>query len=72
MAKWSRARTGDGEIGPILKDAYASGYRGFLTLEPHLSQGGQFSGFTGPTLFKVAVDSLKEVCRQNGVPLAGV
>jgi sugar phosphate isomerase/epimerase len=66
------AGQGDGEIGPILKDAYASGYRGFLTLEPHLSQGGQFSGFTGPTLFKVAVDALKEVCRQNGVPLAGV
>jgi 3-dehydroshikimate dehydratase len=65
------AGQGDGEIGPILKDAYANGYRGFLTLEPHLSQGGQFSGFTGPTLFKVAVDALKEVCRQNGVPLAG-
>ena len=65
------AGQGDGKIGPILKDAYASGYRGFLTLEPHLSQGGQFSGFTGPTLFKVAADSLKEVCRQQGVPLQG-
>jgi sugar phosphate isomerase/epimerase len=66
------AGEGNGDIGAILKDAYASGYRGFLTLEPHLSQGGQFSGFTGPTLFKVAVDALKKVCREEGVPLAGV
>ena len=65
------AGKGDGDIGPILKDAYQSGYRGFLTLEPHLAAGGQFSGFTGPPLFKVATDALKEVCRQNGVPLAG-
>lgn len=63
------AGQGDGEIGPILKDAYESGYRGFLTMEPHLSQGGQFGGFTGPDLFKTAVDALKDVCRQYGVPL---
>jgi sugar phosphate isomerase/epimerase len=65
------AGQGDGDIGPILKDAYASGYRGFLTLEPHLSQGGQFGGFTGPALFKVAVDALRDVCKRYGVPLAG-
>jgi sugar phosphate isomerase/epimerase len=66
------AGQGDGDIGPILADAYKSGYRGFLTLEPHLASGGQFSGFTGPVLFKTAVDALKDVCRQNGVPLHGV
>jgi sugar phosphate isomerase/epimerase len=65
------AGEGNGDIGPILKDAYACGYRGFLTMEPHLSQGGQFSGFTGPTLFKVAVDALKKVCKEHHVPLAG-
>lgn len=65
------AGQGDGDIGPILKDAYASGYRGFLTMEPHLAQGGQFSGFTGPTLFKTAVDALRDVCKKHGVPLAG-
>lgn len=65
------AGQGDGEIGPILNDAYASGYRGFLTMEPHLAQGGQFSGFTGPKLFKTAVDALRDVCREYGVPLAG-
>ena len=66
------AGQGDGDIGPILKDAYASGYRGFLTLEPHLGMAGQFGGFTGPKLFKVAADALKNVCRSNDIPLAGV
>src|SRR5438874_7780478 len=28
------AGQGDGQIEPIIKDAYASGYRGFLSLEP--------------------------------------
>lgn len=65
------AGQGDGDIPAILKDAYASGYRGFLTLEPHLGVAGQFSGFTGPKLFKVAADALKDVCRNVGVPLAG-
>ena len=58
------AGEGDGDIPAILKDAYASGYRGFLTLEPHLSVAGRFSGFTGPKLFKVAADALKKVCRE--------
>jgi sugar phosphate isomerase/epimerase len=62
----------DGDIGPILRDAYDGGYRGFLSLEPHLAKGGQFSGFTGPGLFKVAADALKEVCRTYDVPLAGM
>jgi 3-dehydroshikimate dehydratase len=63
------AGQGDGQIAPILADAYKSGYRGFLTLEPHLAAAGQFSGFTGPTLFNVAVDALKKICQENGIPL---
>jgi sugar phosphate isomerase/epimerase len=65
------AGMGDGGIGPILADAYAHGYRGFVSLEPHLAAAGQFSGFSGPKLFGVAADALKAVCRENGVPLAG-
>ena len=62
---------GDGDIGPILADAYKSGYRGFVTMEPHLKVAGHSHGETGPELFKVAVDSLKKTCREHGVPLAG-
>jgi sugar phosphate isomerase/epimerase len=64
------AGEGDGRIGEILKDAYASGYRGFLSLEPHLAAAGQFSGFSGPTLFGVAVEALRKVAKENGIPLA--
>ncbi|HLL87984.1 MAG TPA: sugar phosphate isomerase/epimerase family protein [Tepidisphaeraceae bacterium] len=65
------AGQGDGQIAPILKDAYASGYRGWLSLEPHLAAHGPFSGFSGPELFKTAADALKKVCREIDVPLAG-
>jgi sugar phosphate isomerase/epimerase len=61
------AGQGDGEIEAILVDAYRGGYRGFLSLEPHLAKHEQFSGFSGPELFKVAVDALKELCRRNGI-----
>jgi 3-dehydroshikimate dehydratase len=64
------AGQGDGQLEPILKDAYASGYRGFLSLEPHLSAHGQFSGFTGPELFTKAVDALKLLCKNAKIPLA--
>jgi sugar phosphate isomerase/epimerase len=64
------AGAGDGHLEPIIKDAYASGYRGFLSLEPHLSAAGKFSGFSGPELFKVAVTALRELCGRAGVPLA--
>ena len=65
------AGRGDGGIAQVLPDAYRSGYRGFLSLEPHLAADKQFGGFSGPDLFKVAADALKDLCRKNGVPLAG-
>jgi sugar phosphate isomerase/epimerase len=65
------AGEGDGKIEPILTDAYASGYRGFVSLEPHLKVAGHSHGETGPELFKTAADALKQLCRRIGVPLAG-
>ncbi len=38
------AGMGDGNVGIILKDLYANGYNGFLSLEPHLFN---FTGFAG-------------------------
>ena len=64
------AGQGDGKLAEILKDAWASGYRGFLSLEPHLKVAGHSHGETGEELFKVAADALKAVCKQVGVPLA--
>jgi sugar phosphate isomerase/epimerase len=70
--KVTPAGAGDGQLAPILRDLKASGYSGFLSLEPHLAAAGQFSGFSGPDLFKVAADALKKLCRENGIALAGV
>jgi 3-dehydroshikimate dehydratase len=64
------AGEGDGDIAAILPDAYAGGYRGFLSLEPHLKVAGHSHGETGPELFKVAADALKNLCRAHGIPLA--
>ncbi len=61
---------GVGQLPGILGMAYADGYRGFLSLEPHLAAAGQFSGFSGPALFTAAADGLKAVCRENHIPLA--
>ena len=64
------AGQGDGDLAEILKDAVAGGYNGFLSLEPHLAAQGQFSGFSGPDLFKTAVDALRRLARENALPLA--
>jgi sugar phosphate isomerase/epimerase len=64
------AGQGDGHLAEILKDAVAGGYDGFLSLEPHLAAQGQFSGFSGPALFKTAVDALRKLARENAIPLA--
>jgi len=61
---------GDGHIKPILKDAYENGYRGFLSLEPHLAAHEQFGGFSGEQLFTVAADALKKICDELKIPLA--
>ena len=65
------AGEGDGQIGPILEDAYKSGYRGFVTMEPHLKVAGHSHGETGPELFGVAVTALRNMCKKHGVPVAG-
>ena len=58
------AGLGDGKIPEILRDAFVTGWKGYLSFEPHLSESGVFKGFTGPTLFKVAVDSLKGILKE--------
>jgi sugar phosphate isomerase/epimerase len=59
---------GDGDIAEVLRDAIVGrGYDGFLSLEPHLAAAGQFSGFSGPDLFKKAVRALKTVLDDLGV-----
>jgi 3-dehydroshikimate dehydratase len=65
------AGEGDGQIGPILEDAHKNGYRGFVTMEPHLKVAGHSHGETGPELFGVAVAALRALAAKHGVPIAG-
>ena len=55
------AGNGDGQIPELLAALKARGYRGFLSLEPHLSADGKMSGFSGPVLFAEAIRSLKKL-----------
>jgi 3-dehydroshikimate dehydratase len=57
---------GDGNAREILTDAFAGGWSGYLSLEPHLSAAGKFSGFTGPDLFRKAADALKKLLAEVG------
>ena len=66
-----RERDPEQIVDTIVSAVKKSGYDGFLSLEPHLKAAGQFSGFSGPALFKMAVDALKGLCKKNGIQLAG-
>lgn len=58
---------GDGQVLEIVTDAKSRGFDGYMTLEPHMTSGGQFSGFTGPELFTKAASALKSVCDKAGL-----
>jgi 3-dehydroshikimate dehydratase len=60
------AGQGDGHVREILRDAFATNWAGYLTLEPHLSAAGQYAGFTGPSLFKTAAEALKAILQEVG------
>jgi sugar phosphate isomerase/epimerase len=60
------AGEGAGKVREILADAFKNNWKGYLSFEPHLSESGTFKGFTGPKLFKVAVDALKKILTEIG------
>ena len=58
------AGEGDGQIRELLQALVKRGYRGYLTLEPHLKAGGKFGGFSGPDLFHTATEALKGLLKE--------
>ncbi|MFH0963077.1 MAG: sugar phosphate isomerase/epimerase family protein [Planctomycetota bacterium] len=60
------AGEGDGKVREILGEALANGFKGYLCLEPHLSQAEQFGGFTGPDRFRTAVSVLRRILSELG------
>jgi sugar phosphate isomerase/epimerase len=59
---------GDGQIKELLAELAAINYDGCLTMEPHLEAGGQFGGSTGPELFSRAIDAVRELAEEVGLP----
>jgi 3-dehydroshikimate dehydratase len=53
------AGEGDGQVRELLQALVKRGYRGYLTLEPHLKAAGRYGGFSGPDLFHTAVAARK-------------
>lgn len=64
------AGQGDGEVPQTLEALQASGFDGFFSMEPHLAQAGAFSGFSGPELFRVAVEAFKGLLRERRIEWA--
>jgi len=71
---WSRERhevvpagQGDAEWPAIVRGIKETGYSGIVSLEPHLSAAGQFSGFTGPGLFRKAHGALSALLKEAGL-----
>ncbi|HET8844753.1 MAG TPA: TIM barrel protein, partial [Ktedonobacteraceae bacterium] len=57
------AVAGEGEANwpELLRKLRQDGYDGFLALEPHLASAGKYQGFSGPDLFRQAVQALKHL-----------
>jgi sugar phosphate isomerase/epimerase len=61
---------GDGQIELLIKELATSHYSGFVTLEPHMSSGGQFGGETTPEQMKAALKNVKTFCDKYGIVCA--
>lgn len=55
---------GDGQIELLIKELSAMEYSGFVTLEPHMSSGGQFGGNTTPEQLEAALANVKSFCNK--------
>ncbi|MCP4712096.1 MAG: sugar phosphate isomerase/epimerase [Planctomycetes bacterium] len=62
---------GDGQVKELLKGVVQEEYEGFLTLEPHMTVSGTFSGFTGPENFSLAVGALRRLAVEVGLKMSG-
>lgn len=58
---------GDGQIELLIKELAAMSYSGFVSLEPHMSSGGQFGGETTPEQYKKALSNVKHFCHKYGI-----
>jgi sugar phosphate isomerase/epimerase len=62
------AGEGDGQIPELLAALRRDGYRGLLSLEPHLAEAGKAGGFSGPALFAQAAHALQRLLQEPRPP----
>lgn len=58
---------GDAQIGRLFEELARRRYDGFVTLEPHMSSGGQFGGETSPAQFDAALARVRGFCERCGL-----
>lgn len=58
------AGEGDGEIEATLRIMNTRGFEGFVSLEPHLLEAGERTGYSGPDGFKRAFQALEQILDQ--------
>jgi 3-dehydroshikimate dehydratase len=61
------AGEGDGNLKEIVASLKAMNFSGFASLEPHLHKADRMYGFSGPELFKTAVQAFKRLLDDAGV-----
>ena len=61
---------GAGQVRETIRAQRASGFDGFLWMEPHHARGGSFSGFSGPELFQLAVQRFTALLAEEGIAWA--
>lgn len=66
--QFRKAGQGDSEFPEFIRALAKKNFSGFATMEPHLSHGGQFSGFSGPGLFGEATMAFRDLCDRAGMP----
>jgi len=60
---------GDGALAQIIAAQREAGYRGYVSLEPHLAEVGTFGGSSGPQRFGQAARALRALTERMGVQL---
>lgn len=64
------AGEGDGQVRATVRALRDSGFDGFFSMEPHLAVAGPFSGFSGPELFRLAVQRFTAILGEEGIAWA--
>ena len=62
------AGQGDGELRETLAALAASGFSGYVSLEPHLAEAGRYGGFSGAQEFRRAAAALKDLLGELSIP----